>query len=277
MSRTIKIVMLAALLVMISYLLGTVCQRVQRKYELVFAPSLDLAMLLTWCLAGMGAVAVASGLVAALVRPLWASAVTFLLASLALLLGWEVRLGTGLLALLYLLALLLYAVETAGELQERVHFSVRGVSDGLPLLLTVLAFIACGGIYFAHAAKIQAEGFSIPSSLTDTFVEMVMQRVSAQMEAQGELRAEERETQLAEIRGQMEKMWLEPVEARLKPYERFIPALLALGLFWTLRTLLAVFAWVPAMVLRGLFPLLTVLGVTRVTRETREVERLVIE
>ncbi len=276
MSRAVKIAVLAGPLIVASYLLGTVCWRVQQGYELVFAPSLELGILLLWCLAGAGAVAVASGLVAALVRPLWASALTFLSAALALLLGWEMRLGTGLLALLYFLALLLYAVGTAKELKERVRFSVQAVSNGLSLLLTVLALIACGGIYFSYAAKIEAEGFSIPPALRDTFVEMIIQRVSAQMEAEGELKPEERERQLAEIREQMEQMWLEPVESRLKPYERFIPALLALGLFWTLRTLLAFLTWVPVLMLKGLFPLLTLLGVTRVVRETREVERLVI-
>ena len=276
MSRAVKIAVLAGPLIVASYLLGTVCWRVQQGYELVFAPSLELGILLLWCLAGAGAVAVASGLVAALVRPLWASALTFLSAALALLLGWEMRLGTGLLALLYFLALLLYAVGTAKELKERVRFSVQAVSNGLSLLLTVLALIACGGIYFSYAAKIEAEGFSIPPPLRDTFVEMIIQRVSAQMEAEGELKPEERERQLAEIREQMEQMWLEPVESRLKPYERFIPALLALGLFWTLRTLLAFLTWVPVLMLKGLFPLLTLLGVTRVVRETREVERLVI-
>jgi len=276
MSRIIRIVILAGLLVAASYLLGTICRRVQWGYELIFAPSLELGMLLLWCLAGAGAVAVASGLAAALVRPLWASALAFLLASLALLLGWEVRRGTGLLALLYFLALLLYAVGTARALEERVRFSVRAVSDGLSLLLTVLVLIACGGIYFGYATKVEAEGFSIPSTLKETFVEMIMQRLSAQMEAQEELKPEEREKQLAEIREQMERMWLGEAESRLKPYERFIPAALALGLFWTLRTLLAFLAWVPALVLRGLFPLLRLLRVTKVVRETREVERLVM-
>jgi len=276
MNHVVRIAVLAGLLIAASYLLGIVCGRVQQGYELIFTPSRELGMLLLWCLAGAGAVAVASGLVAALVRPLWASALTFLLSSLALLLGWEVGIGTGLLALLYFLALLLYAVETAKELEERVRFSVRAVSDGLSLLLTVLALIVCGGIYFSYAAQIEAQGFSIPPTLTDTFVEMIMQRVSAQMEAEEELKPEEREEQLAEIREQIEQMWLEPVEDRLRPYERFIPAALTLSLFWTLRMLLAFLAWVPVLILKGLFPLLTLLEVARVARETREVERLVI-
>jgi hypothetical protein len=276
MDGIIKIVILAGLLIGASYLLGTICWQVQQGYELIFVPSLELGMLLLRCLAGMAAVAIASGLVAALVRPFWACSVAFLFAALVLLLGWEVRFGTGLLALLYFLALLLYAVGTARELEERVHFPVGTVSDGLSLLLTVLALIACLGIYFGYAAKIGAEGFSIPSTIKDTFVGVIMQWANAQMEADGALKPEEREKQLAEVREQMERMWLEPIESRLKPYERLIPALLALGLFWTLRTLLAFLAWVPATVLRGLFPLLTLLRVTRVMRETREVERLVI-
>jgi len=277
MGRIVKIVILAGLVIAVSYLFGTICWRVRWGYELIFIPSLEAGGLVAWWLMGTLAVTILASLVAALVRPLWVCGVTFLLASPALLLGWEVSVGTGLLALLYFLALLLYTVKTARELEARVRFSVRALSDGFPILLAALALIACGGIYFGYAAQIEAEGFSIPPSLKDTFVETIMQRVSTQMEAEAELKPEDREKQLAEIREQMESMWLEPIESRLKPYEPFIPALLALSVFWTLRTLLVFVGWIPALVLRVLFSLLTALGVTRVVRETREVERLVME
>ena len=119
MSRIVKIVILAGLLIAVSYLLGTICWRMQWGYELTFTSSLKAASLIGWCLMGTLLVTISASLVAALVRPLWACGVTFLLASLALLLGWEVRVGTGLVALLYLLALLLYGVKTAKELQAR--------------------------------------------------------------------------------------------------------------------------------------------------------------
>ena len=277
MSRIVKIVILVGLLIAVSYLFGTICWRVRGGYELIFTSSLEAGSLVAWCVMGTLLVIIFAGLVAALVRPLWAWGVTFLLASLALLLGWEVRVGTGLLALLYLLALCLYTVRTAGELEARVRFSVRALSDGFSILLAALALIVCGGVYFGCAAQIEAEGFSIPPSLTDTFVETIMQRVSTQMEAEVELKPEEREKQLAEIREQMESMWVQPIETRLKPYERFIPALVAFGFFWTLKMLLGFLTWIPSLVLRVLFALLGALGVTRVVRETREVERLVIE
>ena len=276
MSRNTKIVILSGLLVSVSYLLGSAYKQVQKGHELVFAPSLELGVLVVWLLAGISAVAVVSGLAATLVRPLWAGAVASFVASLALLLGWEVRLGTGLLAVLYFAALAMYTGQTAKVLEERVHFSVRGVSEGFPLLLTALALIACGGVYFGYTARIEAEGFSIPRTLTDSFVDMIVQRIGPQMEGQEGLKAEERAKQLAEIRKQIDQMWVEPVENQLKRYARFVPALLALGFFWTLRTLLALLIWIPALVLKGLFPLLHLLQVTRVTRETREVERLVI-
>jgi len=279
MRRIVKIVLLAGLLVAASYLLGTICRRIEREYELIFAPSLKLAILLLECLAGVGAVAVASGLVATLVRPLSICALIFLFAATTLLLSWKVSMGTGILALLYFLILLLYAVKTTKELEERVHFSVQAVAGGFPLLLTTLALIACSGIYFSYTTKIKVEGFSIPTTLTDTFTGIIMQRVSAQMrtETEGALKPDEEEKQLAEIREQIEGMWLKPLESRIKPYERFIPAALALGLFLSLRTLLVFFTWLPTLILRGLFSLITILNLAKVVRETREVERLVIE
>lgn len=150
MGRITKIIILAGLLIAASYFLGAICRRVQQGYELLLAPSLKPAILLLWCLAGAGAVA------AALVRPLWACTLVFLLASLAL---------------------LLYGVGTARVLEERVHFSAGAVSDGLPFLLTALALVACGGIYFGYAAKIEAEGFPLPSAFTGTFIGTIMRRV----------------------------------------------------------------------------------------------------
>ncbi|MGB5931529.1 MAG: hypothetical protein WBH57_00465, partial [Anaerolineae bacterium] len=66
------------------------------------------------------------------------------------------------------------------------------------------------------------------------------------------------------------------LEEMIKPYERLIPVVMAVGTFMTLQTILGFLSWIPGLILAVIFPLLQITGMTKVVRETREVERLVI-
>ena len=89
--------------------------------------------------------------------------------------------------------------------------------------------------------------------------------------------AEEREKVVGEFREGFQRTVDEFVEQRVKPYERLIPLVVAVGLFTPLVTITGLLAWVPTAILRLAFRLLTVSGVTKVVRETQEVEKLVID
>jgi len=88
--------------------------------------------------------------------------------------------------------------------------------------------------------------------------------------------ADQREKIKAEIRQQSQRVLDDLMERWVKPFERFIPLLMALSLFTPLLTITRLLAWVPTLILSGIFPLLTAVGITKVTTETLEVERLVI-
>lgn len=173
MDRQLKIVFFAVLLIVASYYFGDVCERIGQGYELILSPfgeTLDIALRL---LLAMGAVAITAGLVAALVRPGWACFLIFALSALAMLLGWELKASGGVLTAVYFVASLIYIERITGELNDRLRFSVRPISQSQSVLLMTLIIVACGSFYFGYAAEIGREGFSIPPAL----VEMVVGRM----------------------------------------------------------------------------------------------------
>ena len=272
MNQWLKIAFFAVLLIAAGYLFGHVCQQTQQGYELLFAPSAKDALRLgLWLLAALGAVAFTAGLVAALLRPLWVGFAAFTLSALAMLIGWELRATSGVLAAVYFLASALYAWGVARGLEERLNFSVRPISESQSTLLMALAIVVCASLYLGYAAHIEKEGFSIPPQ----FTEAIMERMEKEIEKR--VPAAEREKALAEFREGFERGLGEFEEKAVKPYERFIPLALALSLFMPLVTAIRLLSWIPILILRAAFPLLTALGVTRVVTEMRRVTRLTIE
>ncbi|MFQ5813414.1 MAG: hypothetical protein ACE5I2_09555 [Anaerolineae bacterium] len=177
MHKELKSAVFAVLLIAASYFFGGVCERIGQGYELILSPSgetLDLALRL---LLAMGAVALTAGLVAALVRPRWACFLIFAFSALAMLLGWELKASGGVLTAVYFIASLIYVERIAGELDDRLRFSVRPISQSQPILLMTLVIVACGSFYFGYAAEIEREGFSIPPTL----VEMVVGRMEKEV------------------------------------------------------------------------------------------------
>jgi hypothetical protein len=206
MHRELKSAVFAVLLIVASYYFGSVCERIGQGYGLILSPSgetLDLALRL---LLAMGAVAITAGLVAALVRPRWACFLIFALSALAMLLGWELKASGGVLTVAYFIASLIYVERIAGELNDRLHFSVRPISQSQRILISTLIIVACGSFYFGYAAEIEREGFSIPPAL----VEMVVERM--EKEVVKFLPADLGEVALTSIRDQFERVLLDEME-----------------------------------------------------------------
>jgi len=205
MHKELKSAVFAVLLIAASYFFGGACERIGQGYELILFPSGEVLGLALRFFLAVGAVALTAGLVAALVRPLWACFIVFALSALAMLLGWELKASSGVLTAVYFIASLIYAQGIAGELDNLLSFSVGPMSQSQPVLLTTLIIVACGSLYFGYAAEIDREGFSIPPAL----VKMVMGRV--EKEVSKLLPAAEGEEAIAKFREQFEGL-LEQVE-----------------------------------------------------------------
>jgi len=274
--RILKIIFFAVLLIAASWFFGIWCGRFGQVYTLLFQPGREILELGLWLLLAIMVVAVTAGLVAALLKPLWVAVVAFALSALAMILGWQVGIGPALLGLLYFLLSLPYARGVTRELNERLRFSVEPVSRGLSLLFMVLALVACGSLYLGYAAHIEREGFTLPPTFKEMMTRMTVVPIREAIEAQTDLTPQEKERALAEMEEGFEEMWMGPLEEMIKPYERLIPVVMAVGTFMTLQTILGFLSWIPGLILAVIFPLLQITGMTKVVRETREVERLVI-
>ena len=274
--RIVKIIFLALLLIAAGYFFGTVCGKFGQAYTLLFQPGREILALGLWLLLAIAVVAVTAGLVAALLRPLWVAVVAFALSALAMVLGWQVGLGPALFGLLYFVASLFYTRGVAGELNDRLRFSVEPVSRGLSRLFLVLVLAACGSLYLGYAGHIEKEGFTIPLAFKEMMTKMTIMPMREAIEAQADLTPQEKERALAEMEEGFEEMWMGPLEEMIEPYERLIPVVVAVSAFMTAQTILSLLSWIPGLILAMIFPLLEITGMTRVVRETREVERVVI-
>ena len=155
MDRQLKIVFFAVLLIVASYYFGGVCERIGQGYDLILSPSREILGLAIRFFLALGTIAITAGLVAALVRPLWACFVVFALSALAMLLGWGLKTSSGILAAVYFIVSLIYVERIARELDDRLRFSVSPISQSQSILLATLVIVACGSFYFGYAAEVE--------------------------------------------------------------------------------------------------------------------------
>lgn len=268
-SKLVKTVIFVVLLVAASIYLGSVGRQIGQLGDAIFVFSIDTLYPFLWLLLALVLVAIAAGLVAALVRPLWICVVAFALASLAVLLFWGFDLIAVLLSLLYLLAGIFYSRGVAKGLDERIRFSVRPIQDNQTALAIVLVIAACVLFYSGYAAQIEREGFTVPAGVIDAVAGMT----EGQIDSIPGLTPQEREELLAEVRQLIEQQ----IEDTIEPYQKLIPIIVALILLSLLTTVVRLFSWFPALILKGIFAILMASHVISVVTETREVERLIID
>jgi hypothetical protein len=271
MNRRVKVVFLAALLMGSGHFFGSICRQFEHAYELILSPSWDLLYLFLWFLLALCLVIVTAGLVAALVRPVWVALAAFAASGLVMLAGWRLTMVSAIVVAVYVLAAFSYAWRVSRELNNRIKLSAEPLRVGQGTLMIALILAACGSLYLGCAAHIEREGFSVP----EYYKGIIMDQVEKQIEARAP--AEEREKMVSEFREKFPGAVEEFTEDTLKPYEKFIPLGIAVGPFMTLVTITRLLAWLPNLVLRLVFPLLTALRVTEVVSETREVQRLFIK
>jgi len=214
-------------------------------------------------------VLVSSGLIAVLVRPIWTGIIAFALSGLAMLMGWDVTIGSCILVLIYILIAIFYTVSVAKEMTQRIKFSVSPISEGQAILTIALILLVCGSLYFGYSEYIKEEGFSIPEFYIEKLMEQMEKRVGE------ELPTSQRRLAIAELREELNKM-INNFTERIKSYEKFIPIAISLGLFMPLVTITRLLSWIPAGILSIIFLLLKAMGITKIVSETKEVQRLVI-
>jgi hypothetical protein len=275
-AKVAKIAVLVLLLIGAGFSFGRACQEINEQYQLLLSLDRDFAYGVLMLLMAIALVAIAGGLVAALVRPLWIPILGFGLSALAAFFAWELSLASGLTALIYFAVSIPYTRGVAEALENRLKFSVQAISGSQSILLAGLAIAASVSVYFGYAGEIDERGFQLPPAMGNMITEFSSAPMMAQIDARTDLTEEERETMAAQITEGFEQ-WMTSMEDIIQPYERFIPIMVAFMLFQVLAVVNTLFSWAPILVLAMLFPILTRLGVAREITATETVVHLVLD
>jgi len=269
--RSVKITLLAVLLIAAALAFGIMCRRMAVAYRLLLPPWRPFLRLLLLLWLSMLAMAVTAGMVAVLFRPQWVAYLTFALSGLALLAGWGWAPSHLALTMLYIGAGALFAALTQRDLQQRVRFSVRSVGENWRVLMIVLLVLSVASFYLGFAEHVRSEGLSLPErQVEDLTAEVAQEVVSATPISRLELIRDEGVRQVQRVlRGMLER--------QLRRVERYIPPFTAIVFFVLLLAVVWLSSCVPMLILAVLLPLLTALGVAKWTVETFEVQRLAID
>ena len=270
MSKNIAIAFFTGLLIGSGYFLGTICRQIGQSYGLLLSPSKELLVQFLWFLLAGGILLVFAGLVSALLRPKQFGFLAFGLAGVAMLLGWEITLFSGILILIFIVVGILYVVGVEKELNERIKFSVKAIGEQQGLLFIALILLVSASFYPGLEANIKEEGFTIPETYSELFMGQLEKRIEEQVPPA------ERQEAVAELRAEFQRTMDEFIENTVQPYEQFIPLGIVAGIFMSLVTLTRFLAWIPTILLNLTFTLLESVGVTKIVREEIEVQRLVL-
>jgi hypothetical protein len=271
MGRWLKIGFIMGLLVLSGFFFGVVSGQVGQSYGVLLSLSSELLMLFLWFFVAALTLTACAGLVATLLRPMALVWIAFALSALAMLIGWEFSLVSGILALAYFLAGSIYANSVVREMNRRITYSERSAQAGQSLLLTALAVVVSGSLCVNYSAHIEREGFSLPERYVHEVEQLVEGPVGAVIPEALQ------ESVLEQFRETFETILGDYINNLLEPYEGYIPLVLAFFVLLLLLPILRMLWWIPFLILSAIQILFRVLGFTHFVYKTTEVQRLVLK
>jgi hypothetical protein len=266
----LKIGLLTLPLIAAAWFFGTVCQRMEARHLLLILAVRDLLPLLLHLVLALAVLALTSGIVALLFRPLWIAAVAFAASGAVLLVGCRVTAPHVLLTLLFVVAGVSHSAITQRDLSQRIRFSIRAAATSQLGFLVVLAAVAAGVLYLGAASYTQKEGLAIPEEYAEEFAERLGSRVAAAFPSLI------REQVHDGLRSYTRQFLAEELERLTKPITPYVPIMAALALFLSLLAASYVLSYAVMPVLWLVFVMFRAIGVTQVTTETIEVKRVVL-
>ena len=267
----IKTAILIVLLIVANAWFGLVSNQVYRDYEAVFSFGQPLFDLVVTLLGAIALVAIVNGLVAALVRPWWANAIGFGIAALAMMLVWGFRIEIIALGLIYFALTLLYARALVGELNNRINFSVRPIREEQGTLLFALVLLIGASAALGYRDDAAARGFVLPPAYKQAMRDMILPGLQAEIESERNMTPAQKAAALKEAQDGIDGM-IGGLESALRSFAPIIPVILALMLIWALEGVLGFLAWIPPLILSGVFWLLNLLNVTHIVTENKPVQ-----
>lgn len=184
-----------------------------------------------------------------------------ILASVSSLLFWEASLAI-VFAVLILISLLLTYLNLEVSLKSYLTFAPNTIFGPSIRHLSGLLILAICIVYFLSANKMVSQnGFQIPDALIDASLKLTQPESNSQISLV-------QDTIKQAVKGQLQNL--------IKPYTGFIPAVLAILLFFTLQGLTSLINLLIYPLLWLTFYILEKTGFVHFEAETREVKKLVV-
>ena len=254
-----------------SYFLGLMCNQMSMSYELILSPSEELLERVLFLIISIGGVIISAGIVAQLMKPYWIAVIAFLLSSLSIMIGWQQFTTTAGIILLIYFAICCYGViRVQSEQKERLRFSIRPYKDSLSLFSIALLIVACGSIFVGSKDIIDRNGFEIPVSYMNLFMDPFKEQVLSQVPDDERAMVEE------EFEEQTQVM-IDGFTEKIEPFEKYIPLIIAIVFFTPLLTVNQVLSFIWLLVLQIVIKVFTAVGFIKIVTETRDVEKAILE
>lgn len=254
-----------------SYFLGLMCNQMSMSYELILSPSEELLGNLLFLIISIGGVIVSAGIVAQLMKPYWIAVIAFLLSSLSIMVGWQQFTTTAGIILLIYFVICCFGVNCVqSEQKEHLHFSIRPYKDSLSLFSIALLIVACGSIFVGSKDAIDRNGFEIPVSYMNLFMDPVKEQALSQVPDDERALVEE------EFESQIQAM-IDGFTEEIEPFEKYIPLIIAAVFFMPLLTVNQVLSFIWLLVLQIVIKVFTAIGFIKIITEIRSVEKAILD
>ena len=254
-----------------SYALGRMCNQLSLSYELILSPSQELLEKLVFLLISLGGVIVSAGIVSLLMKPLWAAVIAFLLSSMSIIVGWQLFTITAGIILFVYFVICCYAAHCVHtEQKEHIHFSTKPFKDSFGLFSIALLIVACGSIFIGSKDAIDRNGFEIPKSYLEIFMDPFKEQALSQVPNNERSQVEE------EFEKQMQGM-MDGFTERIEPFEKYIPLIIGVMFLAPLLTVNQILSSIWLLVLQSVIKIFAAVGIIKIVTETRDVEKAIID
>lgn len=254
-----------------SYFLGRMCDQLSLSYELIMSPSKELLEMMLFLLLSLGGVIISAGIVALLMKPLWAAVIAFLLSSMSIIVGWQrFTIQVGIILLVYFIICCYASHCVHAEQKERIRFSTKPFKNSLGLFSIAILIVACGSIIIGSKDVIDRSGFEIPTSYLEIFMDPFKEQALSQVPYNEQSQVEK------EFEKQMQGM-MDGFTEQIEPFEKYISLIIGVMFLMTLLNINQILSSIWLLVLQGVIKVFIAVGIIKIVTETRDVEKAIID
>lgn len=264
---------LLLLLIGVHAIFGIACRRVLIYSLSILSIWSPVLLTLIWVFIPLFLVMVVKGWVVCLVRPYRTVVLGFGLSAFVMMIVWGLNSFILLSVIIYWLIGCYYAYFAVRSLDNSIRFSLRPVVRGQSLL--AFAGILMMGISFAIAyyeSMIQS-GATIPPAIKQALTEASMQSFENRLDVQAE---NDKIIALQEGRQELDMLW-SSLERTMEPYSSLVPFAAGTAVTVVLYVVFVCLAWIPAILLEVLFPVLSKLKLICISSEMKQVQRFILD